>query len=202
VVIVGHSVGSALTMIEAATYHDVDAVVLTGITHHLSPDVVADAFTSHLHPAPVDPVVSRTWPLDAGMLTTKPGERAPLFYSPNVGADAIAHDEATKSVIAASEAADAISLGFTLPVTRGITVPVFLMNGTADALVCAGAFGVSCATPEALAAAERPYFGPEAHLATAVVPGAGHSLTFEPNAATASDAINAWLAGLPLGPPR
>jgi pimeloyl-ACP methyl ester carboxylesterase len=198
VVLVGHSVGSAVSMIEAATYHDADAVVLTGMTHHLSPDVLTEIFTSQLYPAPLDPVASRTWPVDAGMLTTVPGQRAALFYSSAVPAEVVEQDEATKGGIAATEAADAVAVGFTLATSRGITAPVLVVNGTADNIFCAGALGVSCATPEAVAEVERPYFGPEAQLATAVVPGAGHSLTFEPNAEVAADAIHDWLATVPL----
>src|SRR4051812_31004602 len=33
VVLVGHSAGSAISIIEAASYHDVDGVLLTGMTH-------------------------------------------------------------------------------------------------------------------------------------------------------------------------
>src|SRR5579859_2188160 len=35
VLLVGHSLGSAMSWIEAGTYHDVDGVIITGMTHHL-----------------------------------------------------------------------------------------------------------------------------------------------------------------------
>jgi pimeloyl-ACP methyl ester carboxylesterase len=35
IVLVGHSIGSAVTIREAGTYHDVDAVVVTGLLHHV-----------------------------------------------------------------------------------------------------------------------------------------------------------------------
>lgn len=45
VVLVGHSLGSGVATLEAATYHDVDGVILTGTTHLASPPAVARFFT-------------------------------------------------------------------------------------------------------------------------------------------------------------
>ena len=53
VILVGHSVGSVEAWIEAARYHDVDAMIVTGALHALSPDL--PALQSDLYPAADDP---------------------------------------------------------------------------------------------------------------------------------------------------
>ena len=54
VVIVGHSVGSGVVAVEASTYHDVDGVVLTGITHLPALPVLAIGAALGLQPALLD----------------------------------------------------------------------------------------------------------------------------------------------------
>jgi pimeloyl-ACP methyl ester carboxylesterase len=49
VIMVGHSVGSAETWLEAARYHDVDALIVTGSLHAISPDI--SVLQNDLYPA-------------------------------------------------------------------------------------------------------------------------------------------------------
>ncbi len=70
VVMVGHSVGSAETWLEAARYHDIDALIVTGALHAISPDI--SALQNDLYPAADDPAFAGTG-LDTGYLTTQPG---------------------------------------------------------------------------------------------------------------------------------
>jgi pimeloyl-ACP methyl ester carboxylesterase len=54
VIIVGHSLGSIEALIEAARYHDVDAMIVTGAPHALTPS--APAFVQNdFYPAASDP---------------------------------------------------------------------------------------------------------------------------------------------------
>ena len=53
VIAVGHSIGSVEIWLEAAHYHDVDAVIVTGALHALSPDI--GTLEGDLYPAAVDP---------------------------------------------------------------------------------------------------------------------------------------------------
>src|ERR1041384_2179831 len=55
VVLVGHSLGSGVSILEAATYQDVDGVVLTGAAHPFTPHAVAHGFVGHFQPAFLDP---------------------------------------------------------------------------------------------------------------------------------------------------
>ena len=80
VIMVGHSVGSVEAWIEAARYHDVDAVIITGALHQLNPNLPALA-QADVYPAVDDPKFADSG-LDSGYLTTRPGTREALFYDP------------------------------------------------------------------------------------------------------------------------
>ena len=54
VVLVGHSVGSAIVQTEAGIYNDADALVLTGFRHEVNP-TGAGEFISSIHPAAGEP---------------------------------------------------------------------------------------------------------------------------------------------------
>jgi len=191
VLLVGHSVGSAVALIETSLYNDASAVALTALTHRVSPEALASALAFDVRPVTVDPgpLASR---YDPGYLTTVPGRRAALFYGPHPDPALLAYDEATKGVVSATEMADAIAVGFTLPMSLGITRPVYLVDGELDALFCGNVLGGSCSSAAALTAEERPYFANSARFTAAVLPDAGHDLNFEPHAAGYEDALNAW----------
>jgi pimeloyl-ACP methyl ester carboxylesterase len=78
VMLVGHSLGSGLAVIEAATYHDVAGVVLTGFAHPISPTGTLNAFLNYLYPAALDPKFAGTG-VDVGYDTTIPGTRDAFF---------------------------------------------------------------------------------------------------------------------------
>ena len=97
VIMVGHSIGSVEAWIEAARYHDVDAVIVTGALHALSPDI--RALQNDLYPAVDDPAFAGSG-LDPGYLTTVPGTRGSLFYDPATANPAVvAVDEANKDTV-------------------------------------------------------------------------------------------------------
>lgn len=80
VVVGGHSIGSAMAMIEAGLYHDVDGVLVTDMTHRMNFITVLPVLANMI-PAPLDPVLGSRG-LDVGYLTTSPGTRYDAFHKP------------------------------------------------------------------------------------------------------------------------
>jgi pimeloyl-ACP methyl ester carboxylesterase len=192
VVLVGHSLGSGISLLEAATYRDVDGVVLTGITHHISPQQMYDTYFNYLYPADDDPRFAGQG-YDAGFLTTRPGARAHLFYTPDLSDPAaIAADEATKDVVGSAEIFDIVSLAFDSPYSRRINAPVLMVVGSRDFLFCRGAGASDCSSSAALTAQEAPYFSPEACFRAEVLPGVGHDVTLHTVSGRLRTLIASW----------
>jgi pimeloyl-ACP methyl ester carboxylesterase len=193
VMLVGHSLGSITSLAEASAYHDVDGVVLTGISH-FSPS--ATSLLELLVPANRDPrVTARS--LDDDYLTTPPGSReASVHSTPVTDADpqVVALDEATKETVTRGELTtmDAVLAPET---SSAINVPVLMVTGQFDPGVCGGGISI-CASSEAsavaFAVAEAPFFAPEACLQTIVIPNAGPDLNLERSAPETYAAIRAW----------
>jgi hypothetical protein len=193
VVTVGHSVGSGVVAVEAATYHDVDAVVLSGITHLPALPVLALGAALGLQPAFLDDQPARLGG-DPLYFTTRPGARAGLFYAADDADPAvIAADEATKDQVSVPGMGTVALFGIVLPATRGITVPVFQAVGQKDVLFCGLLALRDCSNAAALRAQEAPYYGDPSKLSTFVLPGAGHSLGLHENAGAYRDATRSWL---------
>lgn len=191
VILVGHSGGSGVATDEAAIYHDVDGVILTGTTHLPSALSVAKVFTVYLYPVTLDPQL-RNNGSDPGYFTTRPGQREPAFYrTSNADPQVIATDEATKNQAPISAIGTSASpiLG---PTSLGINVPVLLAVGEKDVLFC-GFPGRDCSSAEVLRKGEALYFGPAAELSTYVLPGSGHSLALHKNAGEYREATRTWL---------
>jgi pimeloyl-ACP methyl ester carboxylesterase len=190
VIIGGHSLGSTIVIYEAATYHDVNGVLLTGVSHHPNLVDLALLFAT-LYPAPLDPKFAGSG-LDPGYLTTEPGTREQDFDAPDhPDPGVVSTDEATKDVISATEAPDAVA-AVLLPLSISINVPVLLADGQHDPYFCGA--GDDCSTAASLAASEAPYFSPAASLQTYVLPGSGHALNLAPNTQLYQQAIRSWLA--------
>jgi pimeloyl-ACP methyl ester carboxylesterase len=190
VILGGHSQGSATAILEAGAYHDADAVLITGLTHHPDP-VNALVIAGSLIPAPQDPVLSRRG-LDASYLTTRIGTRYAAFFKPAPPDPEVdAYDESTKDVIAVGEVPDG-ALGVLLPYSRKIAVPVMLVVGDHDGPFCGRPLGTDCSSAEALFRSEAPYYSPAAKLHTFVLPGYGHSINYAPNAPDYFRAVAQW----------
>jgi pimeloyl-ACP methyl ester carboxylesterase len=192
VVLVAHSLGSGVATLEAATYHDVDGVILTGATHQQPPVNLAKVFATGVHPVTLDPQLSKNGS-DPGYITTKPGQRVTFSYSTeNADPQVIATDEATKDQASLAAVATGEVLGLLGPTSRGIDVPVLVAVGEKDIVFC-GFLGRDCSSAEALRKGEAPYFSPAAELSTYVLPGAGHALALHKNAGEYREATRAWL---------
>ncbi|MET0132618.1 MAG: alpha/beta hydrolase [Kibdelosporangium sp.] len=192
VVLVGHSAGSAIAVIEAATYHDVDGVVLTGVTHLPNVPVVAGDVVFGLHPVTLDPQLAARGG-DPGYVTSKPGTRGVMYHSAAaMDPLAVAADEAhAKDQVSATSLLDIITVGLVSPVSRGIDVPVLLVNGTNDTGFCG--LGRDCSTAAALRAQEAPYFSAAARLSVYVLPGSGHSVALATNSSVYRQVTRDWL---------
>ncbi|OOC08127.1 alpha/beta hydrolase [Amycolatopsis azurea] len=190
VILGGHSLGSAITVLEAGTYHDVDGVLITGLAHHINPPGALIILGSFI-PVALDPVMSQLG-LDPTYLTTQPGTRYAAFHAP--GPDVLemtAYDEATKDVVAPGELLDAAALATVLPYTRLITVPVLVVLGGGDSGLC-GPLATDCTSSAGLLQSEAPYYSAAARLRTYVLPGYGHSINYAPNAPDYHQAVTQW----------
>ncbi|MBP2330712.1 pimeloyl-ACP methyl ester carboxylesterase [Kibdelosporangium banguiense] len=189
IILGGHSVGSAIAIIEAGTYQDVDAVLITGLTHGINA-LGAVPILASLIPASLDPKFL-TKGYDIGYLTTIAGTRFADFHSPGIRIPGVGEtDEQTKDVFATGEVVDTVLLGAILPYSRKIKAPVLLVMGK-DPAFC-GLTAPDCSTAESLLRAETPYYSPEAALQTFVLPSYGHSLNFAPDAPTYHTAVVNW----------
>ncbi|MFD9700120.1 alpha/beta hydrolase [Lentzea sp. NPDC059081] len=184
VVLAGHSLGSMITIMSAATFHHVDGVVVTGATHAIDPPALATLLGSRLEPRSL---------LDAGYLTTRQGERYNAFHAPgNVDPQVLATDEATKDVASLGEMPDGLSLGIVLPYSALIDVPVLLAVGERDTLFCT-ALSRDCSSAQTLVAGERGYYAGSPDVRGFVLPGAGHDANLHPRAKELQTAVADWI---------
>lgn len=188
VLLAGHSLGSAISILESATYRDVDGLVVTGLAHGLNLPALASLFATRIHPAILDPKYAGTT-LDAGYLTTRPGARKGAFHDPGqVDPAVIARDEATKDIFSTTELPDAIALSVYLTYSDRVTAPVMIMVGGADPLVC-GTLGSDCDSAASLRAQELPYYPKSPCLSTVSMPGVGHDINLHPTAPIAQQHV-------------
>jgi pimeloyl-ACP methyl ester carboxylesterase len=191
IALVGHSIGSITAVVEAAEYHDVDGVVLSGLSH--SPGAVGLArLATYARPALLDAAVSdQIPPLDLGYLSA-PGSRAVFYGSGDADPAVVTTDEALRSPLSAVQLATFPEYLF---LTSSIDVPTLLADGQDDVMFCAGGGGGSltdCTNADTLHMAEAPFFAPAAHLQTFVLPGAGHIVNFSLNAQAWFAAARQW----------
>ncbi|HSK79066.1 MAG TPA: alpha/beta fold hydrolase [Thermoanaerobaculia bacterium] len=183
VALVGHSLGSVIAIEEAATYGDVDGVVLTGVSHTVTP-ALGEIFAV-LYPANLDPdFAGRNIP--DGYLTTLPGTRGVFYYLPSADPLVVAIDEQTKETVTAAELDTAFPA---LALSPGIHVPVFVIVGDLDLAFCNAP---SCTASGSLAV-EPGFYPADACTETAAIAGAGHDLNLHVQAPLAYDAILDWL---------
>jgi pimeloyl-ACP methyl ester carboxylesterase len=203
VLVAGHSLGTGVAILEAATYDDADGLVLTGLGHRLNAVGFSRLFLTQLHPALLDPAFVGTT-LDPGYVTTKPGVRGEAFHAPAaVDPAVIAHDEATKNVFSLTEAPDLVAFSVLLGYSNRITAPVLLLLGGQDSLNCAS--GASdCSSSASLQAQEAPYYVGARCFDARVLPGIGHALNLHPSAPSVQTTVADWAdaaagSGCPAG---
>lgn len=190
IILGGHSVGSAIAIIEAGTYHDVDGVLVSGLTHGVNA-LGAVPILSSLVPAALDPkFIGKV--TDLGYLTTIAGTRFSSFESPGPMNQTVANlDESTKDDFAAGEVVDTVLIGVVTTYSKLINVPVLLAMGGLDPAFC-GLLAANCTTSATLYTSESPYYSPQAKLQTYVLPDFGHALNYAPNAPDLHAAVVKW----------
>jgi alpha-beta hydrolase superfamily lysophospholipase len=193
VIAVGHSIGSVEIWLEAARYQDVDAVIVTGALHALSPDI--GSLEGDLYPAADDPAFAGQG-LDPGYLTTLPGTRGSLFYDPaTTNPDVVAADEANKGVTTPAELAGAAAI-LDEPAAQQpsyqITVPVLSVVGEDDNLFCTGVTVYNCASQQSVLSFESQFYSPAAHLRLVVIPRTGHDLALSTTAPLTDAVMIGW----------
>jgi len=195
--LIGHSLGSVISIQEAGQFQDVSRVVVTGLLH--VPGVgagFASTLASLMYPAALDPQFAAAR-LDPGYLTTLPGARAADFFSAGSDPAVIGYDEAHKDVVPVTDLAT-LATTWALPpglnVSDLIAVPVLVVIGGDDAIFCTDPPVLDCSQPGAILAAERPYYASAPSLTVYVVPGSGHDIALEPSADESFAQISAWIA--------
>lgn len=189
VTVVGHSLGSVVSITESATYNDANRLVVTGLLHHQG-----DGAPLQLYEAALDPRFAGVV-LDLGYLTTLPGTRAGSFYFGSAAdPDVIAYDEAHKDVMSTTEAADS-GVRVLAPAGQNdankVRIPVLLVIGQDDHNYCGAT--VDCSTAAAVRASEAPYWTSAPSLTALTVPDTGHSIALHPSAGVSFAGIDQWI---------
>jgi pimeloyl-ACP methyl ester carboxylesterase len=193
VLVGGHSIGSAIAMVEAGRYHDVDGVLVTGMTHQWDYVRAVPALTN-LIPAAIDPRLGLR-NLDVGYLTTAPGTRYTMFHAPGPRISTVIDlDESTKDVVSAGEfVTTALMSNLVLPASNAINVPVMTVQTSADYFCGTPPLGADCSSAQALVNSERPFYLRAPRLNGFVVNGYGHVFNFDTkNAHSYHAAVVAW----------
>jgi len=173
VMLVGHSLGSFISTIEASTYHDVDGVILSGYSHSTGPG--AETLQASLYPASLDPKFAGA-ALPPLYFTTLPGTRAGDFYfTPNADPAVIALDEELKQTSTLGEVND---IAASFAASMGITVPTLVAVGDFDTVDCRDP---SCSASRSLVT-EPANYSPEACVRVIDIPESGHDLNLHRNA--------------------
>ncbi|MFE0021125.1 alpha/beta hydrolase [Amycolatopsis sp. NPDC059021] len=189
VILGGHSFGSGTASIEAATFHDVDAVLVTGLAHRLNLAGTTAVFAA-TYPAALDPRFSGGG-YDVGYLTTQPDTRYSIFHTPGPRVDgAVAFDEATRDTSAYEQAADLFPIGIIAPYSLLIDKPVMIALGQ-DTVFC-GLLATDCSSADGIRNSEAPYYSSGADLTAYALQGYGHAINYAPNAPDYFQAVIAW----------
>jgi pimeloyl-ACP methyl ester carboxylesterase len=183
VALVGHSLGSLISIAEAATYGDVDGVVLTGLSHEISP-ILGETLAT-LYPASLDPRFAGL-SIPDGYLTSQPGHRDVFYQAPFYDPQVLALDEETKETVTTAELDTAIPA---LALSSAIHVPVLVMVGDYDLAFCGAP---SCSASGSLAI-EPSFYPADACAETAIVPETGHDVNLHFHAPSAFSTILDWM---------
>ncbi|AJC62128.1 alpha/beta hydrolase [Streptomyces sp. 769] len=190
VALAGHSVGAHASVYEAGTYNDVDALIATGWSSVWNADHVKKRVADNLVTATSDPKFKDTG-YDADYVTSKAGTRNVYFVTSHADPAVMSMDEQLKQSSSQIE----LSSGLTADVkaaAKKINVPVLLVDGDQDPFFC-GEGAADCSSNAALAAFEKPYFGPRATVSAAVETGSGHALQLQTGASRTTQDMLAFL---------
>ena len=218
VVVVGHSLGSAVAEAEVARYGDVDGLIVTGFAGRLNAlqlvAILPAASVAALDPRFVGKV------LDPGYLTTRAGSRGVFYHTPQTDPGVIAHDDATKETFAVTEVAsvapalapllarletpvcdqlpslcDSPVGAIVLGASRQVHVPTLMVIGQQDTLVCGG-LGTDCSSAQTVKAEEVSLWPADACLGVRLLPDVGHNINLHLTGQDWFDTARQWTANL------
>ncbi|MEU5883521.1 alpha/beta hydrolase [Spirillospora sp. NPDC047279] len=194
VTVIGHSLGSAVAITEAAVYDDADRLVVTGVVHPPGLSAGAALVFGSFYPAVLDPKFAGRL-LDPGYFTTVPGTRGIAFYHlPAADPAVIAADEKRKALMSETELAEAavrIVAAAALNETARVRKPVMVVVGAHDQVFCG--LLLDCTREGAVQANEAPYYPQAPSLTARAIPGTGHSVALHPSAGASFQLIDQWI---------
>lgn len=190
VVTVGHSFGSVIAIAHGLGHPDqVDGIVLTGFAHNTNPGFIMAMRTGVDLAAFKGPFAGRIF--DPTYLISKPATRGGTFYArANTDPGVIETDEFNRQTTAIAEAISASK--YFGPQSRNLQVPVFLLLGEDDFVVCGGQ--LDCREHAAAIAHEQAFFSAAACLEMVVLDDTGHDSALHRNAAQNFALMLAWVA--------
>ncbi|NUS73766.1 MAG: alpha/beta fold hydrolase [Corynebacteriales bacterium] len=196
VIWVGHSLGSIYAWAEAAKYQDIDAFVLTAMTHSVKPSFLP-LVSNMYHPVTQDPKFANSG-YDAGYLTTKPGTRPDqFFYTQGADQTVINRDEQLKDTVSGTEFNQAVALITSPPAdtapSRAIRVPTLLVVGDQDPFFCGSPDGIEC-TKQRILETEKPYYHSDAKLEVVIASDSGHNVQVHRSSPTSTTKILDWVS--------
>ena len=180
----GHSGGSTVVLRESAEFGDVDGIILTGFLHGFEPsaEVVAGSF----HPTSEDPEFAGDATIPPGYKTGRPATRF-VFYYPFTAEERVwAADEKTKSYLPGNDSSGFVEEIKTNKFAPQIKVPVMVMVGAWDLVVCTPP---NC--PEA--SKEAAHYPASPDVKVIVRPRTGHDLNLHTNAPETFELMRKWM---------
>jgi pimeloyl-ACP methyl ester carboxylesterase len=186
IVLIGHSLGSVICGIEAATYADCNAIILTGYLPsdprgEIEGTFILDAFVPALEASP-----HLTGLIDDDYICARPETRVPLMYRlENADPEVVKLDEQMRGTSTRGELLGAWDAGVQI---RDATAPALVVVGEYDVLVYDAVQDddVSPAIDHLKSAAPSNF---EFH----VVGGTGHNLNLHRNAQATYEVMGEWL---------
>lgn len=184
VILVGHSLGSIVSTVEAVKHGNIDGLILTGVLHTFNTEVLS--LITGTVPAKDDPVF-KDEDLPEGYLSLLKKTRQFFYHPDNTDPEIYEVDDITKGTGVANED-NMVSLLTAILSSPAIKVPVYLVMGSKDEMFCN--LVLSCASKEAILLRERLLYTSD--LDAFVLPNAGHNLNYQKNAPAYYKAVVDW----------
>ncbi len=190
VVTVGHSFGSVIAIAHALGHPwQVGGIVLTGFAHNTNPGFVMAMRTGVDLAAVKGPFAGRI--VDPTYIVSKPDTRGDTFYTrANADPRVIETDELNRQTTAIAEAISASK--YFGPQSRDLQVPVFLLLGADDFVVCGGK--LDCRDHAVAIAHEQTFFSQTSCLEMVVLDDTNHASALHLNAPQNFSLILEWVA--------
>lgn len=186
IVTVGHSFGTVVTELEAATYRDIDGIIGTSWVN--MPGLFPSAELMGWH-EPVDSADGK--PLPPGYLTMRSGGLGIFHQRDNVDPEILVAEDRQRGTDTVGEVATPTAVTL-VQAMNPIATPTLLVLGENDLLFCTPPEHQPC-DATTVRESQRMYFAARTPPSTYVQRGAGHSIAHELNGTDGFDAMIAWL---------